>query len=81
MGATRDMGAKAHEFRAEGLGFEPRRRFRLVVFKTTAFDRSAIPPIESAPPHGNAPNLCNSISYAGTRGKPGKRAALAKPLR
>ena len=39
--------AKAHEIRAEGLGFEPRRRFRLVVFKTTAFDRSAIPPTGS----------------------------------
>ena len=80
MGVAMGKGAKAQKFRAEGLGFEPRRRFRLVVFKTTAFDRSAIPPTDSAPPHGNAPNLCPSIPYADTRGKPAKRAAPTKPL-
>ena len=42
------MGAKAQEYWAEGVGFEPTRRFRLVVFKTTAFDRSATPPADSA---------------------------------
>ena len=35
---------KTYSPRTEGVGFEPTKRFRLLVFKTSAFNRSATPP-------------------------------------
>lgn len=60
---------------AEGLGFEPREACTSTVFKTVAFDRSAIPPhfnkdsIEFAVSQGFAERFNSAIHYARLSGR------------